>query len=491
MAKPVGLRTEIIVNVIILLGAALLFSGFLLLKLTERELVAQQIAAFSATAEIFAASLSLPPEKRDQGEPQPLPTSVPVDAWSLVDDTLAPIEQESSRPDFILDMNALQTVRQTLENSTRLSYDSPAWFGSNSEGHFLISVPLVRGGQFVGAVQLRFSLAEMAMRIRAAQRWFIGYVLIFGILLSGCGFYLLNRNVVRPIGRLRIATERIAAGDLEQTPQVTGPREIAELSAAFATMVTALKESRAESEEHIASLEAANSELRNAQQRLARSEKLATVGHLAAGMAHELGNPLGAVSGYLALIRSEPDATLAQELAERAMIEITRIDRLVRDLLDYARPADETLDDVDINEVTTAAVEFLRHQGIFDSRQFACTPATTPATVRIDRHRLQQVLVNLLLNARDATADGGQIVLTTAIDHDAVKISVRDDGCGMPPEVLAHIFDPFYTTKDPDQGRGLGLAVCARIIDDAKGRIDVDSAPGKGTLLTLTLPLVE
>jgi signal transduction histidine kinase len=206
---------------------------------------------------------------------------------------------------------------------------------------------------------------------------------------------------------------------------------------------------------------------------------MASVGHLAAGMAHEIGNPLGAVVGYLELLKGDLSDPDQRDLVERSLAETGRIDRLVRELLDFAKPSAVVREAFDPAVLGREVLDLLRHQGVFDQRSLYDELPEALPLVRMDPHRLRQVLVNLLLNARDATTVGSAIRLAGAGEGDWVRLAVRDSGIGLSEEVRAHLFDPFYTTKAT--GRGLGLAICRRIVEEAGGRIEVNSTPGLGS----------
>jgi signal transduction histidine kinase len=460
VSRSVGLRTEILVNLAILLGAALLFVGFLLLKLTEKELVSQRVTGARATVEVLARALSVGDEApearaaRARAALMPLARPDGLTAWTLYGADGSPLAG------FGADAGAFESLPPPGgEVRVELDYSSN-WLAADTKnpGSLTLKVPLSRGAESAGLLHARFSLADIGERIAEARRLVFFYVAAYGAILILFGLYLLGRNVVRPIGRLRSLTAEVADGNLEATLAVEGPREIAELTDSFNHMISSLRRTRDE---------------------LIRSEKMASVGHLAAGMAHEIGNPLGAVVGYLELLKGELLDPGQRDLAERSLAEAGRIDRLVRELLDFAKPSAAVSEAFDPAALGRDVLDLLRHQGVFDQRRlFDELPEQLPG-IHMDPHRLQQVLVNLLLNARDATTVGGAIRLSGAVEGEWVRLAVRDSGCGLSDEVRAHLFDPFYTTKV--QGRGLGLAICQRIVEDVGGRIEVLSAPGLGS----------
>lgn len=475
MPRIVGLRVEILVNLTILVGAALLFAGFLFLKLTENELVNQRVSSSVALTEVLARSLAVDPNEarmldRAYAALQPLPEQ--MEAWVIYDSTLQAVgsfkAETFARPD---DPGRYRFAEEPI---VAVEYLSGWLLQGEANGCVSVIVPLHRQGEFSGLLKARFSLAVVRQRVGAAQRLILLYVVLYGVVLIVFGLYLLGRNVVRPIGRLRELTRTVAAGNLEVSLDVEGPREIADLSASFNQMIASLRQSREETQLYIASLQQADEDL-------IRSEKMASVGHLAAGMAHEIGNPLGAVVGYLELLKSELTDAGQCDLADRILVEVGRIDRLVRELLDFAAPSSSASELFDPVLVATESLELLQNQGVFDVRKLENRlPPALPQVVMV-RHRLQQVLVNLLLNARDATTAGASICLAGGVERNRPWLAVHDSGSGIPPEVLPHVFDPFYSTKAPGKGRGLGLAICQRIMEEAGGSIEVRSKAGEGS----------
>ncbi|PKN13741.1 MAG: hypothetical protein CVU69_00785 [Deltaproteobacteria bacterium HGW-Deltaproteobacteria-4] len=492
MARPVGLRAEIIINLALLMAAALLFVSFLLLRLTERELLQERLRHLQNIMEVLSRKDSLTAsESFLHGELQRLiPSNANILTLLLTDRNLNPLEPVTAADD--VDSGELRQVVITGETSVKLRYDS-LWLpgGSSVENVAVITVPLFDRQQLVALVQARFSLTDIRQRIVAARHIVLIYVALYGGVLLIFGIYLLGRTVVTPIRRLMTASGRVAAGDLDQLLDLKGgPREILEVADSFNTMQEALKTSREETRATIRSLEQANQTLQETRDELLRVERMASVGHLAAGMAHEIGNPLGAVIGYLELLKSDVLVGLPRDLVDRAAIEASRIDRLVRDLLDYAAPAGNVPETLDPAEVFAEARDLLLHQGIFEHLRLCDHLPLSLPLVRIGRHRLIQVLVNFLLNARDASPAGGEIRLAGGEDGDFVWLAVGDQGTGIAAEDLSHLFDPFFTTKAPGKGCGLGLSVSHRIASDAGGHIEIRSAAGEGSEFILWLKKV-
>ncbi len=498
LTKPVGLRTEIIFHITLLLGAALLFGGFLMLKLTERELLNQRLDNLKATLDVMAFSVGdlLAREATESGRQQQIaglfsrvPEATALGVWEIQGETLVPLYGWPSQESWLREAPLPQSLRYLSEAQDKLVYRG-AWlfWGEPSSCYFESSVPIRQRGKILGVLHARFPLNEVAVRVRSSLKILLLYVALYGTVLFLFGVYLLNRNVVRPIGLLLATTRRVAEGDLDQQLSEAGPREIASLARSFNAMIAALRQSRQNSEEHIRSLQRSNEALQQSRSELFRSEKMATVGHLAAGMAHEVGNPLAAVVGYLALLKTELPTGRQREIAEYAAVEVERIDRLVRELLDYARPGEETPQRFDPLSVLQEALSLLEHQGLFADVELTVEVPRQVSEVQMIRHRLLQVFVNLLVNARDALFAGGVIRITGGETESSVWVGFADNGAGIGKKDLPHIFDPFFTTKAPGKGRGLGLAVCYRVLEEAGGRIEVHSEEGRGCLFKVYMP---
>lgn len=360
------------------------------------------------------------------------------------------------------------------------------------------------GGEPRRVVVLELSLARFDQQIAGAQ----GLVLLYGVLIGltalAVGYLLVTRSIVRPVRRLVHATERVGAGDLETRIAVGGLGEVAELAERFNSMVEAVGAARDETRRGLCELEEANRELREANQtierardELVRAERLASVGALAAGVAHEIGNPVASVLACVELLRDEPDLSPQErdELLRRTDEATRRIHRIIRELLDYSRAEASEIAPLDPRAAVEQALRLvapqprLRHVRLEDE-----VPRDLPH-VPLDESRLVQVLVNLVLNAADALsdhtpADGARARITLGGERqaDAVVLRVSDNGPGISPEVLPHIFEPFFTTRAPGRGTGLGLAICERLTTRMGATLAVDTSDA-GTTFTLRFPL--
>lgn len=302
---------------------------------------------------------------------------------------------------------------------------------------------------------------------------------------------MLGRLVARPVERILEAASSLSGTRPGELPILgEGGLGLDRAAVAFERLAGALAEERRRLAAKVDELTAANRALAGARESLLRSEKLATVGRLAAGLAHEVGNPLGAIAGYAELARSRlaPDADPELcDSVQRIAAAAERIDRTVRDLLDFARPASPTLSPVNLAAAVEAALRLASVQPRFRGVKVELDyPAELPS-VLADEHGLAQLFLNLFLNAGDAMRGAGQVRVTAKAVPGAVEVEVADTGPGIPPGDVARVFDPFFTTKDPGEGTGLGLAICHSIADSFGGSIEAENAPRGGALLRLRL----
>jgi len=351
-------------------------------------------------------------------------------------------------------------------------------------------------------------------------------------LFSLLGAYLLRRRLLQPLEQTVAAVETISQGALDTTMPEAHTLELARLSAAVSQMAEHLLANQRLLTENIRSLDDTNRQLTEARDAMVRAETMASVGRLAAGIAHEIGNPLGAIIGYLALLGRKQEGP-ARELVQAAEREANRIDRIVRSLLDFARPREAVAQPVDVALVVRDTAELLETQGLLKRTTFQVVPADDALVVRGDPYQLQQVLVNLLLNAADALANIADPHLIVSLCRRAtraappglaarrkgdppgidyshrrrlmhsrrwhmrdpetesgqvVEIAVADNGPGIPPDLLEQVFEPFVTTKEPGKGTGLGLALSSQLMEGMGGVIQVENRPEGGAVFRVVLP---
>lgn len=357
-------------------------------------------------------------------------------------------------------------------------------------GALVRSAQIVRDGQAVGRAGLVVSLGDEQRRLQRTRQLFASYFALDFVLLLVLGGYILSRIVVRPVNRLLTATEKITGGLYGHTVAVSGTLELARLADSFNQMSETLLQKQQQVMSHVDALEQANNELKLAREEAVRSEKMASVGLLAAGTAHEIGSPLASILGYAEILAAEAVPGSAQAEYHRRIIDgCERIDRIVRGLLDYARPRQPSCEEVDLGALVAETVELLQHQGLFKQCRIAVSCEEALPCLFLDPHQLKQVLINLLINSNDAMPEGGSLKVIVRQEAVFLLVEIYDSGVGIAPELQEKIFDPFFTTKETGRGTGLGLAISAGIVESLGGRILVKSRPGAGSCFTVRLPL--
>ena len=342
-------------------------------------------------------------------------------------------------------------------------------------------------------VELRVWVPASGRGDAARRSLFLFYLGLTAATVLLLTYVLLTYFIVRPIDRLRLAAERLAAGRLRTSVPVQGAAEVARLAATFNEMAALLREDRAALQDRLQELERTTAELTAAQEQLVRSARLAAVGRLSAGVAHEIGNPLAAIRGLLDLMQTgDLDPEEEEEFVGRIQREAERIHHTIRDLLDFSRnepgQAGRIESSADISEVVSDTIKLIDRQTRFRDIDLALTLEDGLPRVRGDHERLRQLLLNLLFNAADALGEKGRIEVRASSSGDVVQLAVGDDGPGIDREIIEQVFDPFVTTKAPGQGTGLGLAVCHTIVERLGGSIEAANRKQGGAIFHVRLP---
>lgn len=331
------------------------------------------------------------------------------------------------------------------------------------------SSEVVRSGMARGG-EVRLFLRPVERSEGGASNLLLLYVAVTGGAILLLAYVSLTYLIVRPVSALTEASERLAKGRHVDVP-VRGAAEVARLAVSFNRMAAELRSERQALEDRLRELEQTTHELENAQEQLVRSERLASVGRLSAGVAHEIGNPLAAILGMIELAR-DPDVDDADrtEFLRRIQNETERIHRIIRDLLDFSRRGRDSTDALattDLREVVEDAARLVSPQKDLREVSIERRLAASLPSVRGPSDQLAQVVLNLLLNAADAIEGDGAILVEVAeSDREGfVRLAVTDSGPGIAPEIRDHLFEPFVTTKPAGEGTGLGLAVVHTIIE--------------------------
>ena len=326
---------------------------------------------------------------------------------------------------------------------------------------------------YVGILEEKF----VNMRNRAILT-FLGITLAGMIVAFGVSWFLAS-GVLKPVKDLVFGSQQLAKGNLEYQVKLKAKDEIGELGETFNLMASSLRERDKQLKEYT-------------QQQIMKSERLATLGQLAAGVAHEINNPLGAILMYTHLFLEDMEAEDPRRKdIEKVIMETTQCMEIVKGLLDFAHQTEPKIEESDVNEILKRTFSLVENQALFQNVKTTKVLSPTLPKVMVDAIQIQQVFTNIVLNAADAMGGEGELTLSTrmAPDNESIEIEFTDTGCGIPHENLEKLFDPFFTTKDTSQGTGLGLAVSYGIIARHKGTIEVKSVPRKGATFIIRLPL--
>jgi two-component system NtrC family sensor kinase len=346
------------------------------------------------------------------------------------------------------------------------------------------------GALYVGVLERAYT----AIRDRVIISFFILATIGF-IVIIATTYYEIH-HITRPVGQMVAATRSIAAGRFDQEVEAGSQGEIALLAESFNTMLKSLRTMKGDLEEWGRTLEQKvrqrTEELVAMQARVAQSERLASVGMLAAGVAHEINNPLGGILALTSLTLEDlkPDDPSRENL-EEVVHQTQRCRDIVRGLLEFSRQSRMGADLADLNKILDDSLALISRQAAFFNVVLVKEYDPQLPAVLADRSELQQVFVNILVNAAQSIDGHGTVKIITrrADDADSVEALVSDTGRGIPPEEIGRIFDPFFSTKPSGQGTGLGLSIAYGIITSHKGTIQVASELGKGTTFTIRLPV--
>lgn len=367
-----------------------------------------------------------------------------------------------------------------------------------------ISIPILKQKQVQGVVSAIVPLTPIFTKLKKYHNPIFIYLLINTAVLTIVGLYRIFRHYLRPIDRIVQQADSFHEESDIFFAFRHEDNELNRLSLSLNRMLTRIASDKKKLQATVASLEQANIELKNTQREMLRTEKMASVGRLAAGIAHEIGNPIGIMLGYLDMLKeSDLDEKDKADFLKRTEDEVQRISTIIRQLLDLARPKEGEKHPVTVNTVIGDLVDVMKTQPVMSEILIDCRIEAENDTVWGKDDQLRQVFLNLLLNAADAiqsvdTSAGGKITIRTSNMQtgngptpSALQVRISDTGDGIDPETLQNIFDPFYTTKEPGKGTGLGLSVSYMIIEGMGGTIKAESGPGQGATFKIELPLVE
>src|SRR6185369_14654142 len=355
----------------------------------------------------------------------------------------------------------------------------------------------------LGVVDITYSLGEINRTMKAHVVNMVAVSIGFILLISISAGWLLHRMIYVPLADLEKGAKRLASGNFDHPVPVRSADEFGSLARSSNTMMGALKKSQQDLKEWVHTLEEKvnerTQELRLAEAEVARGEKLASIGQLAAGIAHELNNPLTGVLTFTSLMRKKmPDGSLDAEDLDLVIRETKRCASIIRRLLDFAREKTPEKALFNLNALIEETVRFVERSAALQRIEIAMELDPDLPPLFVDADLIKQVLMNILVNAQQAIEENGRIVVESCVrkrrfrlagqPQPAVEIAITDNGCGIPKANLQRIFDPFFTSKEVGKGTGLGLSVSYGIVRSHGGEIEVESTEGEGTTFRIYLP---
>lgn len=508
---PINLKTNIAIWLAVLLMFSMALIGFVMIMTEQEALVRAEIsrgyAVISGIETGFMMSSNPKDVPTDSGFQAGLRKLVKDAEFSCVLVLHTPknrtyLDGKTCGLYDELESLALQTVQTGLKTTRFLG---SAWgvFWRQSKD-LMIAAPLFQNGRVVGACSIVMPLGGIYKVLRRTQYILLIYLFVNTLVFTIIGLYRLSRITVKPLRKL---VKRAEAYKEEETFFLyeAEDNEFGKLSKALNRMLQHIAEDKEKLQAAVMSLEKANVDLKKAQKDMIRAEKLASVGRLSAGIAHEIGNPIGIIMGYLELLKqNDISADDKKEFFKRTESEVNRIDTIIRQLLELSKPSTHGLKAVSVNAIIQDTVAAFKFHPLMSDIELDFRFMAERDTVMADPNQLRQVFLNLIINAADAISSNknhskGKISIISEVvsgiqaeskDHpDMLKIEYIDNGPGIAEENLGNIFDPFYTTKGPGKGTGLGLSVCFMIVEGIGGKIKANSKEGNGTTLTVYLPL--
>jgi two-component system NtrC family sensor kinase len=509
-----GLRTKIALNLAILFFVAMFLINLVTLMTAKREFIQKEVSRgyflLSALDEELLNSLMFKKDHfatQSRAQVHRLLTESGVVSALVLGSNNERIFFGSNQK--LLQAELVKRCQQAIESGKKeANFLGTTWgvFWKQKQ-NLIISTPLLQNGRIFASASIVLPLDEIYDTLRKSQQILFIYILINTAILTYIGIYRLSKVYFRPLARLA----RRAEDYREDADMLFSVRkednELNKLSKSLNSMLLRISADKEKLRSTVMSLEKANLELKKAQEEIIRAEKLASVGRLSAGIAHEIGNPIGIVMGYLDLLQQKDISDAEKkEYIHRTGKEIERINTIIRQLLTISRPSKSGINIVSVHDLIDDIVQVLNVQPLMSNIKFERCLAEGNDSVLADSNQLRQVFLNLMINAADAISSkgknvNGRLTIKSKFVEDqhsdngssrtVLQIQFIDNGPGIPEKNIGNIFDPFYTTKEPGKGTGLGLSVSFMIIEGFGGKMTVSSQIGKGTTMTILLPVYE
>ena len=400
-------------------------------------------------------------------------------------------------------------TKQSIKSLNKtIRYSGTTWGVLWMQNRYLmISTPLSLNGKVQAGAGIVIKLDNIYSAIRSSQKVLILYLFINAFALTLIGLHFISKIAVKPVQQMLQRADEFREEDQLYFLHDNKENEFNKLSKALNRLLKRISEDKEKLQANVQSLEKMNADLKKAEKDVIRAEKLASVGRLSSGIAHEIGNPVGIVLGYLDLLKQNNISDHDKyDYIERAGNEINRINVIIRQLLDFSRPSEIKHTKIGVHEVIQDIAEIVKYQPFMSGIELSLSLEAKNDNILSDPNQLRQIFLNLVINAADAISSSkdkvtGQCLIKTEViaGNDAkatnkmptLKISFIDNGPGIPEDSIGNIFDPFYTTKESGKGTGLGLFVCFSLIESMGGNIEAKCDKEEGTAISIYLPICE
>ncbi|MFH1976861.1 MAG: ATP-binding protein [Pseudomonadota bacterium] len=507
-----GIKTNIAIKIAILLAVAMLLVDIIMVITAQRDYVQSAISKGYLLAydiekhlikKLDSGILILQPDYSDKLD---VILNMAGFSCAIIQDRYSNMLYPAS-PDCPMSDEIRIIVEESIESSRKMTrFTGTAWGVFWMQNRYLVvSAPLLIEGHAEAGVGIVMELEDIYKVLRRTQKVLFVYSVINLFVLTITGLYLILNIAVKPVQRMVKRAEEFREEDDFFFLDGKHDNEFDRLSKALNRLLKRVSEDKEKLLATISSLEKANIDLKQAQKDVVMAEKLASVGRLSSGIAHEVGNPIGIIIGYLELLKQKdmPDDE-KNEYIKRAENEINRVNGIIRQLLDFSRPSEGKPEIINVHEVIEDVAEIVRFQPFTSGIDLKISLEAREDRVLTDPNQLRQIFINLIINAADAISSSqnklrGKLLIKSEVvsesDNEAIndlpvlKISFIDNGSGIPEKNIGNIFDPFYTTKEPGKGTGLGLFVSFALLDGMGGKIKAQSVDGEGTTMSVYLPL--
>jgi len=508
-----GLKAKITINFTLLLLVGMVSIDLVTMMTAQRNLIRSEVSKGKAIARLVAGFLIAQPTWEDFLQSSDTRAQLGFALDEAGASCLVLLGRNQQQLGFGISRCTLQEEVAALAQQAYSTGEESVHFIGSTFGFFwmqheylVIVSPLRRGEEVVASFSLVVSLEGIYRSLRHSQQILFLYLVVNTVILAFVGIYRVFKLYLQPLARLAKRAEDYKEDDDILFAVRKEDNELQRLSSALNGLLRRLSAEKEKLRFTVASLETANAGLKKAQTEIIRAEKLASVGRLSAGIAHEIGNPIGIVTGYLELMKhADIPEEEKSDFLDRTQMEIERISAIIRQLLEISRPSHGGSQPVSVHALIDDMAEGLRLQPFMSHIRLQTAFHAQDHTVAVDSNQLRQVFLNLIINAADAVSlkgreSQGELIITTENPlagegpcgraKNWLHIHFSDTGAGIPEENLACIFDPFFTTKDPGKGTGLGLSVSFMIIESFGGTLRAESKVGEGTIMTVALPVV-